>query len=47
LIGKILSIIECPRVVEVSYRSDPDSADQLLPHWPLFLAISDVKEQVA
>jgi len=47
LIGKILSIIECSRVVEVPYRSNPYSAGQHLPHWPLPLRISDVKEQVA
>jgi hypothetical protein len=47
LMGKILSVIECPRVVEVPYRSYPDSAGQGLPHWPLPLTISDVKEQIA
>jgi hypothetical protein len=46
-IGKILSIIESPWVVEVPYRSDPDSADDRLPHWPLPLTSSDVAEQVA
>jgi hypothetical protein len=47
LIGKILSIIECPRVVEVPYGSNSDSAGQHLPHWPLPLTIPDVKEQIA
>jgi len=47
LIGKMLSVIECPRVVEVPYRSDPNSGGQPLSYWPLFLTISDVKEQVA
>jgi hypothetical protein len=47
LIGKKLSIIKCPRVVEVPYGSDPDSAGQHLPHWPSPLTLPDDKEQVA
>jgi hypothetical protein len=46
-IGKMLSVIECPRVVEVPYRSDANSTGQPLSYWPLFLTISDVKKEVA
>jgi hypothetical protein len=47
LIGKMLSVIECSWVVKVPCRSESNSASQPLSHRPLFLTISNGKEQVA
>jgi hypothetical protein len=47
LIGKMLSVTESSWIVEVPYRSEPNSAGQPLSHWPLLLTISTVKEQIA